>query len=129
MSSDPPPDGSSSRTRTARNSPRTFIVATEAGLVWTAPDDGTFTVVVSDLTQRGGPEFYYHLTIAPPTPAATASISSHSLKLDSGKSADLKSTVTLTHGYQGKLRLAAKCLPDGIEAPEVNVPKKGATSR
>ena len=48
--------------------------STEARLVWTAPDDGTFTVVVGDLTQRGGPEFYYHLTIAPPTPAATASI-------------------------------------------------------
>ena len=94
-------------------------------LVWTAPADGTFTAMVGDLTQRGGQTFYYRLQISPTVPSASGVIANHSVKVESGKSAEIKVTVTLKHGYQKKLKLAAKNLPTGTSIAEVEVPEKG----
>lgn len=94
-------------------------------LVWTVPADGTFTALVGDLTQRGGQAFYYRLQISPVVPSASGVIANHSAKVESGKSTEIKVTVTLKHGYQKKLKLAAKNLPAGTNFAEVEVPEKG----
>ena len=99
--------------------------SSESRIVWTAPADGTFTAVVAERTQRGGNEFYYRLSINKAAPAVTASIAVHSAKVEAGKSAGLKVAVNFSHGFARKLKLAAKNLPDGVEAVEADVPDKG----
>ena len=99
--------------------------STEPRLSWTVPADGTYTVAVGDLTQRGGRDFYYRLLIAPAVPAVSAATTSHSAKVEAGKAAELKVAVTLTNGFAPKLKLAAKNLPAGVTAEEKEVPEKG----
>lgn len=94
-------------------------------LAWKAPADGEYVAVVSDLFQRGGPEFCYALEAAPPRPAVTATLADHSLKLDAGKSAELKLTVKITGTLQGKLTARLAGLPPGVMAKDTEVPAKG----
>jgi hypothetical protein len=94
-------------------------------LTWTAPSDGTFVIAVGDLTHRGGDDFVYRLAVTEAAPGVTAAIADHALKLQAGKTADLKVAVKRMNGFGAKLQLAAKNLPEGISAPEVEVPEKG----
>jgi len=97
----------------------------EPRLVWSPPADGTYTAVVGDVTQRGGPEFFYRLSVAPATPSVSASISAHAFKVVVGKTAEVKATVTQAHGFKSKLKLAAQGLPAGVTATDVDVPEAG----
>jgi hypothetical protein len=97
----------------------------EPRLVWTAPADGTYTAVVGDVTQRGGPEFFYRLTAAPATPSVSATVGAHAFKVEAGKALEIKATVSPVHGYKAKLKLAVLDLPAGVTAAEVDVPEAG----
>ena len=97
----------------------------EPRIVWAAPADATYTVVLGEVTSRGGADFFYHLVIVNASPSVSASILTHGVKLEAGKSAEVKITVAIANGYQSKLKLAAKNLPPGITAQEVDVPEKG----
>lgn len=97
----------------------------EPRLLWTPPSDGIYTAVVTDLTRQGGPDYYYRLALVSPEPAVKGAVTVHSVKLEAGKSAELKVSVTMSGGYKSKLKLAAKQLPAGIAAAEVDVPEKG----
>ncbi len=97
----------------------------EAELTWKAPADGSYSAVVSDRTQQGGPEYFYHLAITQPTPSVLGFSTVHSVKVDAGKSAGIKVTVSPANGWQKKLKLAAKNLPPGVSAPEQDVPDAG----
>jgi hypothetical protein len=99
--------------------------SSEPRLLWTPSSDGTYTAAVSDLTQRGGDVFFYRLQITNANTPATATIASHSAKLEAGKTAELKVAVTLPKAFPFKLRLSANNLPEGVTAPEVDVPEKG----
>ncbi len=99
--------------------------SSEPKLNWTAPADGTYTAAIGDLTQRGGDAFFYRLQIITATPSATATIASASSKIEAGKTAELKVAVALSKAFPQKLRLVANNLPEGITAPEVDVPEKG----
>lgn len=94
-------------------------------LLWTVPADGTYSAVVGDVTQRGGPEFFYRLTIAPAAPTVTATVPHHAFKVEAGKSLEIKATVTPVHGFNSKLRFTVTGLPDGVTAAEVDVPEAG----
>ena len=97
----------------------------EARLVWTPPAEGTYAVAVGDLTQRGGPDFYYRLVMTQPAPAVAASTAVSFLKIEAGKSAEIKVAVSFSHGFAAPVKLAAKNLPPGVAAAEVEVPAKG----
>jgi hypothetical protein len=97
----------------------------EAALTWKSPADGAFTALVTDRAGKGGPEYYDHLAAVFPAPAVSASVAAHAFKVEAGKSAEVKVTVTPTNGYQKKLKLAAKDLPAGVSAAEADVPDKG----
>ena len=94
-------------------------------LVWTAPGDGTFTAAVGEVTQRGGNDFFYRLAITKPEPSVSATIAVHSAKVEAGKSVELKVVASFAHGFQRKLKLAAKDLPAGVTASEPDVSEKG----
>jgi hypothetical protein len=97
----------------------------EPRLAWTAPAEGTYTLVVGDVTQRGGVDFFYRLTLTPATPSVSASVAAHAFKVEAGKSVEIKATVSPAHGFKMKLKLAVLGLPAGVTATEVDVPEAG----
>jgi hypothetical protein len=54
-----------------------------------------------------------------------ATAASHAVSVAVGKSGEIKTTVKRLNGFKSKLLLAAKNLPEGVSAPEVEVPEKG----
>lgn len=97
----------------------------EARLIWTAPADGDYQVAVGDVAQRGGHEIYYRLAVASPAPSVQATIAAHAVKLEAGKSAEMKVSVAPRHGFKPRLKLVAADLPAGVSAADVDVPEAG----
>ena len=93
-------------------------------LTWTAPSDGVFTAAIGDVTHRGGDDFIYRLAIAEAAPSVTATAANHSITVQRGKSSEMKVTLKRVNGFKSKLQLAAKNLPEGVSAPDVEVPEK-----
>jgi len=94
-------------------------------LTWTAPSDGTFQAVVGDLTHHGGPDYVYRLEVAEAQPSVAATAVAHSVIVTAGQTGEIKATVKFLNGFKSKLQLAAKNLPGGVTAPDVDVPEKG----
>ena len=97
----------------------------EAALTWKSPADGAYTAVVSDRTQQGGLDYFYHLAVTQPAPSVSGTIAVHSVKIEAGKPAEIKISVGVANGWQKKLKLIAKNLPAGVTAPEQDVPEQG----
>lgn len=91
---------------------------------WTAQSDGVFVAVVGDTTHRGGAGYVYRLEINEAVPSVAATSASHGISVMGGKTAEVKVTVKRTNGFKSKVMLAAKSLPEGVSAPEVEVPEK-----
>jgi hypothetical protein len=94
-------------------------------LILTAPGDATLYAVVGDLTHHGGPNYVYRLDISEAAPSLTGTVANHSFKVAAGKTAEIKVTVKIANGFKGKVQLVAKNLPEGVTAPEADVPEKG----
>ncbi|HEY3901425.1 MAG TPA: PPC domain-containing protein [Chthoniobacter sp.] len=97
----------------------------EPVITWTAPSAGTYYVAIGDVTHHGGPNYLYHLQIAEAVPSVTATVANHSFTVTAGKSSEIKAAVKGSNGFKAKLQLIAKNLPEGVSAPEVDVPEKG----
>jgi hypothetical protein len=98
--------------------------ARDPRLLWKAPADGRFIAAVGEVTHRGSSEHVYRLTVKEAAPAITAATANHSLLLSAEKGAELKVSIKRAHGFKAAVQLAAKELPEGVTAPEVDVPEK-----
>lgn len=100
-------------------------------LNWKAPVDGKFVLAISDRFQRGGWDFVYQVQISPASvvpvrPVVLGTLAENALKLEAGKTADLKLTAAVTGEFKGKLTATVTGLPAGVAVTEVEVPgKKG----
>lgn len=99
-------------------------VSRDPELTWTAPSDGDHIAAIGDLTHRGGGGFVYRLAIAESAPTVTATVASHSLSVESGKSVEFKVAVKRANGFKPKLRLIAGNLPEGATSDAADVPDK-----
>ncbi len=92
---------------------------------WSAPTDGVYQAVITDLFGQGGPEHVYRLRIAAPTPEFSGSVTAPNFTVEPGKTNEVKVTVKTSGGFNGKLRLNAVGLPAGVTAAPVDVAKAG----
>jgi hypothetical protein len=98
----------------------------EPTLAWSAAVDGEYTLVVRDLFQRGGPAAEFVLEVAPPIPGYTVELADGKpVRIDAGKTLNLKAKATFSNGWKEPLVLRLAGLPEGVFAPEVVVPEKG----
>ncbi|MHA3775389.1 PPC domain-containing protein [Verrucomicrobiota bacterium sgz303538] len=95
-------------------------------LTWTAPTDGVFTVAVGDLTHRGSGDFVYRLAITEAAPSINATVPNHSIAITPGKPVELKVTLKRANGFKSKFQVIAKNLPEGVSAPDVEVPENAS---
>jgi hypothetical protein len=101
------------------------FAARDARLEWAAPADGTYVATLSDLNGFGGPGYVYHLQIERPRPDFTATTEAHSLKLDPGKSAEVRVAVARQNGHAAALSVLVTGLPEGVTSTTAEVPAKG----
>jgi hypothetical protein len=79
------------------------------------PADGDYTLVVEDLTKRGGPEHAYRVEISPPPSTFRLAVSADTWNVPAGGTAS--ATVTATRqGYGGPIELSVEGLPEGFTA-------------
>ncbi|MBI3880460.1 MAG: hypothetical protein HY301_10410 [Verrucomicrobia bacterium] len=97
----------------------------DARLAWRAPRDGDFTVSVSDLFGNGGENFVYRLYLGPPQPDFALTTTEHTVRLEPGKTNELKVTLTRANGHTNRLTFAVEGLPAGVTATPTELPAKG----
>lgn len=101
-------------------------VFTEPTVAWSAVVDGEYAVRVGDLFGRCAEGSDFVLEIAPPAPDVSVSLlDGKSIRVEPGKSVNVKVKVTFIGGWKEPLVLRVNGLPDGVAASEVAVPEKG----
>ncbi len=96
----------------------------DPALVWTAPADGKFTIVISSLLRQGGSNYIYRLSVTEPQPSFRATVAANNFNLSPGKTNEFKATLTRIHGHDGKLVFEAGGLPQGVSLVAGEVPAK-----
>ena len=102
---------------------------------WTAPEDGTYTLLVRDLLWRGTPASVYRLTMGPLAAEAASSTDTEgggpsftletmpdSVSIGPGGMAALVVRATNRRGLRGPITLALRNLPEGISAAPTVIP-------
>ncbi len=99
-------------------------------LVWTAPSDGEYRALLRDVASgaRGGPGFFYRLSIAPPVPELRLTVPNPTLVLKRGEKAEV--TVTLTRArHVAPVALSVEGLPPGVTAVPVTAPEGASQAK
>lgn len=96
----------------------------DPALVWTAPADGKFIIVISSLLRQGGSNYIYRLSVTEPQPSFRATVAANNFNLSPGKTNEFKATLTRIHGHDGKLVFEAGGLPQGVSLVAGEVPAK-----
>lgn len=101
----------------------------DPSFVWTAPETGTWTVGIGDLTQQSGPDYYYRLLLESAAPSIRATAPASAWTIPAGKAGTLTATVEFLQGWTQPVALSATPLPKGITAATaVPLAKSGAAS-
>jgi hypothetical protein len=87
---------------------------------WVAPADGVYKVVLRDVAggSRGGPEFYYRLTIGPLATELGATTADPTLVLKPGQKLEVTVKVNVSE-LATPVVISAEGLPAGVTAPAV----------
>jgi hypothetical protein len=83
---------------------------------WTAPADATYRLAIADRNHAGGELYVYRIEVRPEASDFAASIDAHELRLERGKSAELKVALKREGGYSGPLAVVLSGLPEGVTA-------------
>lgn len=98
----------------------------DAQLVWSAPEDGNYTLAISDLFRKGGPQWFYLLTVDEATPSFTATVEKSAYKVEAGKTLDVKIKINRLNGHKTPLTIEPRNLPTGISIEPPKIPEKTA---
>jgi hypothetical protein len=96
----------------------------DAKLVWAAPSDGSYIAAVSDRFGNGGTDFVYRLAIAPSIPDFKVIIPDNVIRLEPGKTNEIKLTVTRFDGYTNALRVDILGIPPEVTFQAAEVPSQ-----
>lgn len=94
----------------------------DSRLFWTAPEDGTFTLAVHDLHNRGGPRFVYHLQAEPAEPDFELFGEYYYAMLAPGTRMIWFARVERRNGCEGPIAIEVHGLPRGVVATPVSIP-------
>ncbi len=85
-------------------------------LDFTAPADGEFLVRLADTRGRGGRDFAYRLTIAPPRPDFTVFLNPANPNVPRGSRVPVTVTAFRHDGFDGPIHVKLTGLPPGVES-------------
>ena len=101
-------------------------INSDLALHWSPPADGTFVAAIGNIVHRGGPDYLYHLQVERALPALQAIVAKTSFAIESGKTNEIKVTLNRLNGFQSKLTVVGKGLPDGVALQPADAPEKAA---
>jgi hypothetical protein len=91
---------------------------TDAGLVFAAPADGTYQLVVSDMAGKSGsPAAIYRLVVQRPAAGFTLTLAAQRVGVPIGGKFDLTVKAVRAGGFKGPITLSVNGPPAGITAP------------
>ena len=96
---------------------------------WNPPADGQYSFQVSDLHNRGGERFYYHVNIAPPQPDYRLSLAAENFVLPIDKPLEIPVTIDRQAGFKGEIEVSIEGLPEGVTASPVKSAGEGDTAK
>jgi hypothetical protein len=86
-------------------------------------EPGEYTVVVRDLQDRGGPEYGYRLSIAPPVPLLNLFTTPDAPTLARGKSVTMNVRIAREYDWNEDVTIALENPPPGVAAAPLVIPK------
>ena len=101
----------------------------DAELKFTAPADGDYTLVVSDLYEHGGARYFYRLSIAPPEADFAVGVPQHAYTASVGKPLEIPLTIDRRSGFEGEIDIRVEGLPEGITASPAKSAAKGESAK
>jgi hypothetical protein len=96
----------------------------DSRLVWKCPATGDYAVRVSDTQGKGGKEFAYRLTIAPPRPDFAVRILPDNPRIAPGDTAVLTAEAVRKDGFDGEVRLSVTGLSDDWSVSAATIPPR-----
>ncbi len=117
-------------------SPRINLSSTDAEFNWTAPDDGTYQVMLNDVAggSRSGPKLYYRLSIRRPKPSfrlfltTTTPNALDSIVLRRGGRSSAIVLAARIDGHNDPIWISSSQLPKGVKVEPVIIPTNGSTA-
>ncbi len=98
-------------------------------LTWVAPADGAYSLVVTDVQRRGGPDFGYELECGMPLPHWEVVADTHAVRVSPGERTSLTVRISRPRYDRGFLTLAVMGLPEDVVAAPGPVPEEGGAVR
>jgi hypothetical protein len=110
------PNGLPTFTLYNRNDDGGPLYGKDSYLDFTAPADGEYLLRLADTRGRGGRDFAYRLTIAPPRPDFTVFLNPSNPNVPRGSSVPVTVTAFRHDGFDGPIHVKLTGLPAGVEA-------------
>lgn len=101
----------------------------DAGVDFTANEDGEIEVRLSELLEGFGPRHFYQLSVREIEPSFRLSVSADHFLASSDQPLEIAVSVSRDSGFKGKIRITAEALPQGVTADPVISEIKGDTSK
>ena len=101
----------------------------DAGIDFTASEDGIVDVAISEMLDGFGPRHFYRLLIYPSEPRCRLTVSEEHFVFEQDKPLEIAISVTRTFGFNEKVRIVATDLPKGITSEPVISELKGDTAK
>ncbi|NND96013.1 MAG: serine protease [Pirellulaceae bacterium] len=101
----------------------------DAGVDFTAKEDGEVEVLLSDMVDGFGPRHAYELRIGQAKVSYQLELSADHFSVASGESVEIPITVNRDRGFDRKIQITVVGLPEGVSAESVVSEPKGATAK
>jgi hypothetical protein len=101
----------------------------DAGVDFTATEDGPIDVTVAEMLGEFGPRHFYQLSICELKPECQLSMTEDHFVVTQSKPLELSVSVNRKSGFNSKVKIAATDLPDGIQSDAVVSEPKGDTAK
>lgn len=101
----------------------------DSKMIWAAPEDGEYRVVVFDVHQLGAPDFYYRLRFDMERPDYKLTIKADSFPAKLNEPLEIPVEIARVAGFDGELKIAVEGLPDHATCEPVVSPATGDASK
>jgi len=98
-------------------------------LTYTFPAAGNYMLRIADAQGKGGDEYAYRLTVAPPQPDFLLRLRPDNPRTPQGGYTQFGVTAFRRDGFNGEIKLALKGLPEGFSAQSEVIPAKQNEAR